>query len=49
MKKYGFVLAIAILIILSDTGISSAQTTVQKVAPGKRAAETTFIAEPNHP
>ncbi|MFN2511927.1 MAG: alpha/beta hydrolase [Pyrinomonadaceae bacterium] len=46
MKKYGFVLAIAMLIILSDMGISSAQSTVPKVSPGKRAAETTFIAEP---
>ncbi len=46
MKQYGFVLAIATLIILNDVGISSAQSTVQKVTHGKHAAESAFIAEP---
>lgn len=46
MKKFGFALAIVMLITVAPTSILRAQSTVQKVAPGKRAAETSFIAEP---
>src|SRR5216684_3160801 len=43
MNKYSFLLALVMLITLTDMSASSAQSTVQN---GSRAAETTFIAEP---
>ncbi len=43
MNKYSFLLAIVMLITLTDMSTSSAQSTVQN---GSRPAETTFIAEP---
>lgn len=46
MKKYSFVLALVMLITLSDTSISNAHSKVQKVSASKHAAETSFIAEP---
>src|SRR5216684_391793 len=43
MNKYSFLLALVMLITLTDMSASSAQSTVQN---GSRAEETTFTAEP---
>lgn len=46
MNKYSSLLALVMLITLTDMSISSAQSRVQNGSPDKRATETTFIAEP---
>jgi len=45
MKRSAFLIAIVMLIAVTDMNISTAQSPVEKVVPGIRQ-ETTFIAEP---
>ncbi|SRR6266851_6252030 len=46
MKKYSFLLVLFLLTTSSELNISSAQTTIQNVAPDARAAGTASSAEP---
>src|SRR5712692_7783532 len=46
MNKYSFLLALVMLITLTDMSISSAQSTVQNSSQSTREAQTTLIAEP---
>lgn len=46
MNKYSFLLALVMLITLTDISISSAQSKVQNGSQSTRAAQTTIIAEP---
>ena|SRR6266849_10194866 len=46
MNKYSFVLALVMLITLTNLGTSDAQSKVQNARVSTRVSETTFIAEP---